>query len=110
MTSQEILDIILHEINGNWSLSNAHGVDLRRCLLSQPEKSIFQDFSGPDADPSGKTELWLVLEEVPETKGGYKIVFDEQRGKFGLATTDSRNELDAYLGAYGTFLTALESM
>ena len=67
-------------------------------------------FLWANADPSGKTELWLVLEEVPETKGGYKVVFDERRGKFGLATADSSNELDTYLGAYGLFLTALESM
>ncbi len=100
----------LREINDNWSLSNAHRVNLKNCLLPEPVKTLFQDLSGPHADPDRTRELWLVLEENPETKGGYKIVFDEQRCMFGLAVSDTRNKLDAYLGPYGTFLSALESM
>lgn len=53
--------------------------------------------------------LWLVLEEMPEDKSRYKIVFAEQSGMFGLAT-DNIHGRDVFLGLYGTFLETLESM
>ena len=110
MTSSEVLERILREIDGNWSISNHHGVDLKESLLPTPVKTAFQDLSGPHADPSKVVDLWLVLEEIPNDGSGYKIVFDEERGKFGLATSDANNRLPAYLGPYGSFLDALASM
>ena len=104
MTAPEISEIIEREIDGNWSLSNAHGVDLKRCLVA-PVKHTYRD-----SFKEGETlELWLVLEEVPEEKGGYKIVFDEQERMFGLAVSVV-GKPDMFLGFYGTFLETLEGM
>ena len=100
----QISDRISEEINDNWTLSNAHGVDLKKCLITPPKKGSFVDsFSKAPVD------LWLVLEEAPEDKSGYKIVFDETSNMFGLATAGWEGS-DIYLGPYGTFLEALESM
>ena len=53
--------------------------------------------------------MWLVLEENPRTRGGYKIVFDEQRREFGLATREQSGR-DVLLGFYGTFMETLDAM
>ena len=104
MKASEVSEIIEHEIAGNWSLSNAHGVDLKRCLVV-PTKQIYEDSFN-----QGETiELWLVLEEVPEDQSGYKIVFGEESRMFGLATKGFRNE-DVFLGYHGTFLETLHGM
>jgi hypothetical protein len=54
-------------------------------------------------------EGWIVLEECPETMDGYKIVYDESRGRFGLAMRTEEGELH-YLGAYGGFMKTLDAM
>lgn len=104
MNASEISEIIEREIDGKWSLSNAHGVDLKRCLVA-PVKQTYQDSFAEGAT----LELWLVLEEVPEDKSGYKIVFDEQERMFGLAMSVV-DQPDMFLGYYGTFLNTLEGM
>jgi hypothetical protein len=53
--------------------------------------------------------LWLILEEDPKGRKGYKIVFDDSESLFGLATTQ-KNGPDIFLGFYGTFMETLESM
>ena len=104
MNASEISKIIEREIDGDWSRSNAHGVDLKRCLVA-PVKHTYRD-----SFKEGETiELWLVLEEVPEDKSGYKIVFDEQTRMFGLATSGF-DQPDMFIGFYGTFLATLEGM
>ena len=103
MNAKEVTAIINEEIGDNWNLSNAHGVDLNTCLLT-PEKKTFTDF------PSGKIcELWLVLEEDPKERKGYKIVFDDTKGLFGLST-DQQEGPDLFLGFYGSFIETLKSM
>jgi hypothetical protein len=54
-------------------------------------------------------ELWLVLEERPDQRNGYKIVFDESRGDFGLACPGIAGH-DIFLGCYGSFWTTFEAM
>ena len=104
MKASEVSEIIEREINGNWSLSNAHGVDLKRCLVP-PIKLTYDDSFKEDET----IELWLVLEEIPEDKSGYKIVYDERSGMFGLATRGAHAQ-DVFIGFYGTFLETLEGM
>jgi len=105
MTPQEVRDRVEEEIGENWAVSNAHGVELHRCLVT-PRKGKYQD-----SFREGETiELWLVLEEDPVTRKGYKIVYDEGRGEFGLAIRDDRDNKDVFLGYYGDFLTTLEAM
>lgn len=104
MKASEVSKLIEREINGDWSLSNAHGVNLRRCLVI-PTIQIYEN-----SFRDGETlELWLVLEETPGDESGYKIVFDEKSGAFGLATKGFRRR-DVFLGFYGTFLDTLEGM
>ena len=103
MQPSEIQKIIEAEIAGNWDRWNPHGVKLRTCLVT-PEKKTYGLHGG------GTQELWLVLEENPETHFGYRIVFDEQTGKFGLAMDQMSDPVDFYLGPYGSFLTTLDAM
>jgi len=103
MEVKEISEIIERELNGDLSLSNAHGVDLKRCLVT-PSLQTYDNF-----DQTETLRLWLVLEEMPDDKSGYKIAFDEKSKMFGLAT-GSFGEHDMFLGFYGTFLETLEAM
>lgn len=104
MGAGEISELIEREVGGDWSLSNAHGVDLRRCLVA-PTKRLYED----SFRRGEMIELWLVLEEVPEDRSGYKIVFDEGSRTFGLATGNVAGP-DVFLGYYGSFLKTLEAM
>lgn len=104
MDATEISRLIQREIEDASFISNAHGVDLRRCLVT-PTKGVYEDCSG-----SGTIELWLVLEEVPEDQSGYKIVFDERTRSFGLATRNFPGRPDGLVGFYGSFLETLEAM
>jgi hypothetical protein len=85
--------------------SNAHGVDLQRCLIVPPVKRVYDDSFN-----KGETlELWFVLEEIPGSNSGYKIIFDEATSMFGLAISgESAN--DVFIGFHGTFLETLQGM
>jgi hypothetical protein len=78
MTPKEITQIIEKEINNDWSITNWHNVDLKRCLY-RPRKKLFSSYQNE------LERFWLVLEECPETLERYKIVFDEETKRFGLA-------------------------
>jgi len=103
MTSEEVTHLVETQINGDWTSSNAHGVDLRKCLV-KPRIVLFKG-----SNPEDKFELWVVLEESPEDGSGYKIVFDEETGEFGLATPGWHNN-PCFLGIYGNFFDAFDSM
>lgn len=109
MTPEAIRSLIEREVAGNWSLTNLHGCDLRRCLVS-PELKEYDDCGGgrPLVEPYPVIYLWLVLEELPDDPDGYKIVYGEQTGMFGLAVSGSAR--DIFIGYYGTFLETYESM
>jgi hypothetical protein len=106
MTSSQVTEAIEKEIAGDWTRSNAHGVDLRRCLVVPPLcKKVADSFHEGQL-----IDMWLVLEENPDTKLGYKIVFDDKRGQFGLAIDDVREGSLVFIGYSGTFLATLEGM
>lgn len=108
--SESIREMVEQEIAGDWTHPNAHGCDLQRCLVT-PELREYKDCGSglPLVDPLPTIKLWLVLEEDPDDCRGYKIVFGEDSGKFGLATS-SINGGDLFLGFYGTFQDAFDSM
>lgn len=41
MNSRQIRGKIEKEIAGNWTISNAHGVDLKKCLV-EPKKQLLR--------------------------------------------------------------------
>ena len=105
MNAFEVSEIVERELGGDWSPSNAHGVDLKRCLVAPPVKRLYED-----GIKEGKSmELWLVLEEIPEHNSGYKIVFDEDTRMFGLAISGAHGN-DVFIGLHGTFRETLEGM
>ena len=99
----EVSSLIHREIGNRWDRTNAHGVDLGRCLVL-PEKRTYV-LDGGESD-----EFWLVLEEDPVGHSGYQIVFDEELGLFGLAMANLDGHPDLVIGLYGTFLQTLEAM
>ena len=103
MTSKEVIHIINEEIEGNFDISNLHGVDLKKCLI----KPIRQKYVSSLND-NLTFDFWTVLEET-EDKNGYKIFYDEDENSFGLGMKGFKNEL-IYLGNYGTFLETLYGM
>jgi hypothetical protein len=104
MTPQEVSQIITDEIGNDWNRTNLHGCDLRTCLVT-PERRLYSD-SWHD---NKSLEMWLVLEEHPDTHTGYRIVFDENTRQFGLAI-EGKDGRDVWLGHYGTFIQTFEGM
>ena len=100
MTPKEISKLIEKEINGDWSTSNAHNCDLKRCLIRPKKRKLLFSIEFRDA--------WIVLEEKPETLEGYKIYFDEENKKFGLA--GQSGSLISVYNSHDTFLEAFKSM
>ena len=100
MTPKEISQMIEKEINGVWSISNLHGCDLKKYLV-RPQKRKLR-FSG------GVKEFWIVLEEIPETLEGFKVFFDEESRKFGLA--DYSEPFGYVCNFHNTFIAAFKSM
>ena len=103
MSSEEVTRLIEAEVAGDWDRQNAHGCTIRRCL-NEPRKLAFSDPLNHDI-----VDLWLVLEEDPETRNGYKVVYDEVNEGFGLASADADDKL-VFLGLYGGFLDAYDAM
>ena len=103
MQAEAVRDLIERDVAGNWSLTNLHGCDLLKCLVT-PELREYDDScpGRPLIEPRPVIRLWLVLEEMPENRDGYKIVFSEEAGMFGLAVPGSPR--DVFLGFYGSFL------
>jgi|SRR5690554_8182260 len=103
MTGKEIKEIIAKELNNNFDISNAHGVDLKTCLI-EPKYDDYIDSFNTDMIK----KLWTVLEETPD-RHGYKIIFDPENATFGLGILTDKDEL-MFIGYYGTFLETLEGM
>ncbi len=106
MTPEEVKQLVEQQINGQWDLRNDHHCDLRKCLVF-PEKGKYLD---PD-NQYQQVEFWLVFEDYPETRIGYKIIYDENEGMFGLASpSTSKDEYPIFIGYYGDFIDAYMSM
>lgn len=104
MTATELRAKIEAEIGERWAFKNAHGVDLRTCLIEPQEREYcdYQETKFPE-------KLWLVLEEDPMGKKGYSIVFSESADMFGLAIRTDKH-IDMCIGFYGSFMETLEGM
>jgi hypothetical protein len=106
VTSAEVRSIVEHEIGDNWSQSNAHQVNFRKCLV-QPKKVPCRN-TFPQLNGGNPLDLWIVLEETPGKRDGYLIVYDERQCEFGLAVWDG--DTPVFIGFYGDLLTTLFRM
>src|SRR5262245_14295045 len=106
MTSAEVRRIVEAEIGEDWSRTNLHKTDLRRCLIEPRKHRCRNTF--PKMDEGRPLDLWIVLEEFPREKRGYLIVFDDQTQRFGLADWEESGPV--FLGFHGTFINTLEGM
>lgn len=102
MMPKQIENIVLDAIADKWSKTNLHGVNLRKCLV-RPERII-----ALDANEKEKS-IWLVLLEVPETRLGYGIGYDEESGQFGLLQLTKEYE-PFLIGLSGNFFAAFDAM
>ncbi len=106
MTPAEVRTLVETELANHLSPSSGSALDLRACLV-QPRVVSFRNRSlGLESDQP--IPLWIVLEETPGQRHGYRIVFDEQRHEFGLAVWDG--EVPVFLGYYGIFVDKLQAM
>ncbi|MCW8896733.1 MAG: hypothetical protein OQJ96_10380 [Flavobacteriales bacterium] len=103
MNRQDVKNIIQEELKGNPDLSNAHGVELDKCLIEPIRQTYLDSFND-----NKKIELWTVLEETDDGDG-YKIVFDYDDNIFGLGMKTNNDEL-VFIGYYGTFTETLRGM
>lgn len=113
MTSDEVANLVRQQIGNRWDQSNAHGVDLQRCLV-QPKRVQMGAMGASIPNPGGKAVdttvwVWVVLEEDPVKRDGYKIVMEEDTREFGLAILLADGQ-PCYLGCYGDFMTTLQAM
>ncbi len=106
MTSAEVQALVNAEIGDDWSHSKRHGVDLRRCLI-EPRQVVCRN-TFPKLQRGKPLRLWIVLEELPGTRDGYLIDFDDRQGKFGLADWNSDSRV--FLGFHGSFLNTQQGM
>ena len=80
MTSKEVRELIEREVAGDWSLTNLHGCDLRRCLVPPVQReyddcgSLAVRWSSRTRSP-GCGSCWR---SCPEDRSGYKIVYGEE--------------------------------
>lgn len=103
MSPKEISKIIEREINGDWSVSNRHGCDLRKCLVRPKKRKLNFHHEIRDA--------WIVLEEDPVNLEGFMIFYNEETNKFGLAGRfDSSGYYGFVCNSHDTFLAAFKSM
>jgi hypothetical protein len=103
ITSKDISNIILEEIKPGFDISNVHGIDLRKYLMTP----VLQDYIN-SANKAQVFRLWTVFEETGDANR-YVIFYDEKDNSFGLGMKSNKSEL-FYLANYGSFLKALESM
>lgn len=99
-----IKKLILSEIKGDYSITNAHGVDLKKCLVEPYLQKFEKSFKKGEM-----VDVYIVLEENPESKNGHQIIYDPQEKIFGLGLSEE-GKYHLLLGYYDTFLESLNGM
>jgi hypothetical protein len=101
----EIKDLISNEIKGNFSITNFHGVDLKKCLIEPFRQTFEKSYKVGELD-----DLFVVLKEFPQTNKGYLIAYNPREKLFGLGLQGAEGNYPLVLGYYDTFLEALQGM
>ena len=102
MTSNEVKAMVDKSLSKYMGYKNDYGCIVSKCLIT-PEKLLFVDVD------NSEVELWDILEEDPEKRDGYMVVYDEKEKLYGIAIHSVLKELIA-LEFYKSFLEAFESM
>lgn len=109
MTSTDVANLVRQQVENRRNEGYPHGVTFDRCLVPPTFIIAMESVPGNAAEET-PVLLWVVLEEDPDNRTGYKVVFDESHGGFGLALSRPHGLCPFYLGIYGSFLDALEAM
>jgi hypothetical protein len=102
MDAQTLKSMIKTELDNHKHLK-WYGAGLSTCLI----EPIIIDISNSSNDQTFK--CWLVFEEQPLSKDGYKIIYDVEDNEFGLAI-EGNNNMPIALSWYGNFVDTLENM
>jgi len=103
MTSEEISQLIDSDIASNRETLSWFGRPLAECRLTPILLEFTDSFNNDDP-----IMLWLVFEEDPISKQGYKIVYSEDANEFGLAVQGEK--AGVLIGIYGSFVDTLNAM
>ncbi len=103
MTPQDLIHLIERDTALNQSKLSWHGRPFQQCLQEPRKVRVLNSHSNNDPE-----ELWLVFEEGPNPGEGYKVVYDETLGIFGLAVAGTPEPV--LIGLYGGFVETLNSM
>ena len=104
MTAAEVKTKIHGEIGNQWGVKNAHGVDIRTCLV-EPELREYC-FPGENNTPRNSG---LCSGNIRRKKRGYSIVYSELMDTFGLAIRTKQGQ-DICIGYYDSFMETLKGM
>jgi hypothetical protein len=111
MNAVDVSQIIKDQVGSSESLPTSHGIDLRRCLTKPTLIKITHRRVLRGKIRDSTETVWLVLEERPAEKDGYKIIFNVEQGIFGLASPGfPEDPFPVLCGYYGDFPTTLASM
>jgi hypothetical protein len=111
MNKNEIQDILNNELNNIGSFSNTRDIDFHnvKAHLTDPHK---KDFLNPLLGCIEKH--WVVFDEDKNSEEqGYVIFYSEKDCAFGLGSKTNLQKLHnvgTFIGIYGSFIDALESM
>ena len=111
MTKEKILETVKAAIADRWEERNHHGINPRETLV-EPKKIVLIFRKVKDGQViDSHLAAWLILEERPLEKNGYKIVASEDGLMFGLASAGFKTDRYPILvGWYGSFWSAFHSM
>ena len=111
MTASEVKALVETQIGDDWDETNHHGVNLREALVAPQRCKFIHRFVRDGSVSDTIVDAWLVLEEEPSTRDGYKIIYDEQAKSFGLASPGfERDPHPCVVGLYGDFWAAFKGM
>lgn len=110
MTPEQVAAYVKMQIGGQWAESNAHGIDLRKCLVTPRKLKMINRIIKDGQISDSIVDVWLVLEEIPG-ENGYSIFFNEEDKELGLASKGfPEDPYPVICGYYGDFWTTLKGM
>jgi len=103
VTPQDVVRIIEEDLTRGGATLVWLGRPLRECLQVPVRRRFLNSHSNNEPE-----DLWFVFEEGPNSGEGYKVVYDEDLGEFGLAVQGVTEPV--LIGYYGGFVETLNSM